>query len=106
MEAAGDLQQTAMASSVFREDKDLSYPPRDMEVIFKSVQILSGLPSVTTAFTVLLGLIYELNLQYHQESRSTSEVAQKIIKGLKTSKVTVKRVKKHSIYYSALQCAW
>ncbi|KAF7645317.1 hypothetical protein LDENG_00206700, partial [Lucifuga dentata] len=68
-----------MAIYVVREDGDLSYPPRDIGIIIEGVTVLSGFPSVTTAFIMLLGLIYALNLQYPKDFRLTFEVAQKIL---------------------------
>lgn len=47
MEASGDLQPETMVITVFVEDEDLSYPPRDIRD--RGVKVLSGLSRVPTA---------------------------------------------------------
>ncbi|XP_051780300.1 uncharacterized protein LOC114645041 [Erpetoichthys calabaricus] len=101
MEASGDLQLAAMAITVFREDEDLSYLPKDIGVIIEGVMVLSGLPTVTMVFIMLLGLIYVLNLQCPKEFKFTFEVAQKILMGLDTKQMTARVKKLHSALQSA-----
>lgn len=51
-----------MAIVVFKEDEDQSNPQWDIE----GLKILSGLPTISTAFIMLLRFLYTLNLQYHK----------------------------------------
>ena len=64
--------------------------PADLGVVLEGQKVLQGLTSVSYAATMLLGLIYGLNLSYPPELRYTFEVLQKIILELYGNKLSNK----------------
>ncbi|KAI9525183.1 hypothetical protein NQZ68_009391 [Dissostichus eleginoides] len=84
-----ELEQATMAIFVIgKEDQFLR--PKDVKVLIEGTEVLNGLPSVATAFAMLFGLIYALNLRYPKELQSTFEVVQKVLMELEGKKMSPK----------------
>nr|XP_033935617.1 uncharacterized protein LOC117443914 isoform X2 [Pseudochaenichthys georgianus] len=86
---AGELEQATMAIFVIGKE-DQFHRPKDVKVLIEGTEVLSGLPSVATAFAMLFGLIYALNLKYPKELQSTFEVVQKVLMELEGKKMSPK----------------
>ncbi|XP_033984230.1 uncharacterized protein LOC117480856 isoform X2 [Trematomus bernacchii] len=86
---AGELEQATMAIFVIGKE-DQFHRPKDVKVLIEGTEVLSGLPSVATAFAMLFGLIYALNLRYPKELQSTFEVVQKVLMELEGKKMSPK----------------
>ncbi|KAI9547530.1 hypothetical protein NQZ68_017083 [Dissostichus eleginoides] len=86
---AGELEQATMAIFVIGKE-DQFHRPKDVKVLIDGTEVLNGLPSVATAFAMLLGLIYALNLRYPKELQSTFEVVQKVLMELEGKKMSPK----------------
>ncbi|XP_034097020.1 uncharacterized protein LOC117563015 [Gymnodraco acuticeps] len=56
---AGELEQATMETFVTGKE-DQFHRPKDVKVLIEGTEVLSGLPSVVTAFAMLFGLIYAL----------------------------------------------
>lgn len=65
-------------------DADVDQLPADVGIIVEGVQVLSGLKDVATAFALLFGIIYDLNLSYPTDLRYTFEYIKKILMELDT----------------------
>ncbi|KAK5621389.1 hypothetical protein CRENBAI_007612 [Crenichthys baileyi] len=78
-DAEMELQQLSMAVFVIRkEGEGLKEPPEDIGIVIEGVDGLHDLTSVASAWALLLGLIYALNLANLKPLRFTFEVFQKI----------------------------
>lgn len=78
--AERDLEQLTMVIFVIRKDGEGEQePPEDVGIVVEGVEALHELSSVSSAFSLLLGIIYALNLQCRKPFRFTSEVLQKIL---------------------------
>uniref|UniRef100_A0A3Q2WII4 Uncharacterized protein n=1 Tax=Haplochromis burtoni TaxID=8153 RepID=A0A3Q2WII4_HAPBU len=53
--------------------------PQDVVIVLEGVEVMGELGNVVLAVTMLLGLVYSLNLSYPLELRYTFEVLQKIL---------------------------
>uniref|UniRef100_A0A8C1JXT4 Uncharacterized protein n=1 Tax=Cyprinus carpio TaxID=7962 RepID=A0A8C1JXT4_CYPCA len=63
---------------IVHEGADATDPYEDVGIIIEGIRILQNLKNVPNACSVLLGVIYALNLAYPQDLRYTFEVFQKI----------------------------
>lgn len=70
-------------------------PPEDIGIVIEGVKVLHELTSVASAYALLLGLIYALNLAYPKSFRFTFEVLQKIVMQLDQHKMSSKV---HNLY--------
>ena len=86
---AAVLDQTAMAIFISTNDDPL-HPTKDIKIIIDGVEVLAELPSVATAFAMLFGLIYTLNLRYPKQLQFTFEFVQKVLMELEAKKMTTK----------------
>ena len=88
--AESELEQVTMAIFIVRKDGDPLRHPEDIGVVIEGVEVLNNLASVASAFAMLLGLIYALNLNYPQKLKLTFEVIQKVFMGLEDQKMSPK----------------
>ena len=79
-----------MAIFIVRKDSDPLRHPEDIGVVIEGVEVLNNLASVASAFAMLLGLIYAVNLSYPQKLKLTFEVIQKVFMGLEDQKMSPK----------------
>lgn len=76
---------TAIAETVFgicvirSEGAEPGDDPQDVVIVLEGVEVMGELGNVVFAVTMLLGLVYSLNLSYPLELRYTFEVLQKIL---------------------------
>uniref|UniRef100_A0A8B9RBM8 Uncharacterized protein n=1 Tax=Astyanax mexicanus TaxID=7994 RepID=A0A8B9RBM8_ASTMX len=86
---AQELDQSAMSIVVAKNDD--SHPPtKDVTIFIEGTQVLSQLPSVATAFVMLFGLIYALNLKYPKKLQFTFEFVQKVLMELEAKTMSPK----------------
>ncbi|XP_077103309.1 uncharacterized protein LOC143756615 [Siphateles boraxobius] len=91
-----DEAQTSMRNTtlgiyvIVHEGADATDAYEDVGIIIEGVQILENLNNVANACSVMLGLIYTLNLAYPQDLRYTFEVFQKIFMELDAHKLSNK----------------
>lgn len=75
---------------VWREGAGVDQKPEDVGVVIEGVTVLSDRPSVACACTMLLGLIYALDLSYPTTLQYTFEVFQKLLLNLDGHKLSDK----------------
>ena len=71
--------------------KDLQRDP-EYGICIEGAEVLAGIPSFTQACTLLMGLIYGLNLSYPKQLKYTFEVFQKLFLELSSLKTSPKVV--------------
>ncbi|XP_077072666.1 uncharacterized protein LOC143746383 [Siphateles boraxobius] len=90
-EAQTSVRNTTLGIYVIvHEGADATDAYEDVGIIIEGVQILENLNNVANACSVMLGLIYTLNLAYPQDLRYTFEVFQKIFMELDAHKLSNK----------------
>ncbi|KAG1934992.1 hypothetical protein F2P79_019699 [Pimephales promelas] len=89
-EAEQVLQQETIAIVVMRDAQGV---PTNIAIILEGQEVLSGLPSVANAVSILLGLLYAFNLEYPKTMKLTFEYIQKVIMDLDPKGMT-KKVKR------------
>ncbi|XP_013886534.1 uncharacterized protein LOC106534417 [Austrofundulus limnaeus] len=88
--------EMAIAETVFgifvirAEGAEADDDPSDVGIVLEGVQVMNDLGNVSFAVSMLLGLVYALNLSYPQELRYTFEVLQKIFLDLDGNKLSNK----------------
>ncbi|XP_068585504.1 uncharacterized protein [Cebidichthys violaceus] len=91
-----ESSQTAMAETVFgilvirKEGAEPSDDPEDVGIILEGVEVLDELGNVPFAVSILLAVVYALNLSYPPELKYTFEALQKIIMELDGNKLSIK----------------
>ncbi|KAM6892967.1 uncharacterized protein PEZ65_023019 [Lycodopsis pacificus] len=91
-----ESSQTAMAETVFgilvirKEGAEPSDDPEDVGIILEGVEVLDELGNVPFAVSMLLALVYALNLSYPPELKYTFEALQKIMMKLDGNKLSIK----------------
>uniref|UniRef100_A0A8C1N7J3 Uncharacterized protein n=1 Tax=Cyprinus carpio TaxID=7962 RepID=A0A8C1N7J3_CYPCA len=84
------MEQLTMAVYViWKEGVEHHEPPADISVVIEGVKVLNELPSFTSAFALLLRMIY-INLAYPKTLRFTFEVFQKVLLQLDQHKMSSK----------------
>ncbi|XP_026042821.1 uncharacterized protein LOC113033338 [Astatotilapia calliptera] len=74
------IAETVFSICVFRsEGAEPGDDPQDVIIVLEGVEVMGELGNVVFAVTMLLGLVYSLNLSYPLELRYTFEVLQKIL---------------------------
>jgi len=73
--------------------RDAQGVPTNIAIILEGQEVLSGLPSVANAVSILLGLLYAFNLEYPKTMKLTFEYIQKVIMDLDPKGMT-KKVKR------------
>lgn len=81
-----ELEQLIMAITVTRA----STSNKDIGIVIKGVEVITGLEDIARACSVLLGLNYALNLDYPSQLKYTFEVFQKLFMELDDSKLSTK----------------
>ncbi|XP_056589329.1 uncharacterized protein si:ch73-321d9.2 [Triplophysa dalaica] len=76
-EAEKEFEKTTMAVFEIRES-DALRRALDISIVIEGVEVLNELPSVACACTMMIGLIYALNLKYPDGLKYTFEAFQKI----------------------------
>ncbi|XP_078029677.1 uncharacterized protein LOC144466491 [Epinephelus lanceolatus] len=76
-DAETELEHTTMAIFVLRDGDALS-PPEDIGLVIDGAEVLNDLSSIASAYAMLFGLMYALNLRYPVELKYTFETFQKI----------------------------
>lgn len=71
-------------------DADVDQLPEDVGIIVEGVQVLSGINDVATAFALLFGIIFGLNLSDPTDLKYTFEFIQKIVMELDTHRLSTK----------------
>ncbi|KAG1930771.1 hypothetical protein F2P79_022092 [Pimephales promelas] len=89
-EAEQVLQQETIAIVVMRDAQGV---PTNIAIILEGQEVLSGLPSVANAVSILLGLLYAFNLESPKTMKLTFEYIQKVIMDLDPKGMT-KKVKR------------
>ncbi|XP_070410925.1 uncharacterized protein [Nothobranchius furzeri] len=85
------LDQTLIGIYVIKHPgSSTDQAPEDVGIIVEGVQVLTGLNDVATAFALLFGIIYDLNLSYPTDLRYTFEFIQKILMELDTHRLSNK----------------
>lgn len=96
MQDVDEGAEMAIAETVFgifvvrAEGAEPGDDPSDVGIVLEGVEVLSNLGNVSFAVSMLLGLVYALNLSYPQELKYTFEVLQKIILDLDGNKLSNK----------------
>ncbi|KAI5608225.1 sterile alpha motif domain-containing protein 3-like, partial [Silurus asotus] len=91
-DAEHDVVATSMHNTTLgnydlvHEGADATDPYEDVGINHKGIQIFRNLNNVANACSVILGLIYALNLAYPQDLRYTFEVFQKLFMELNANK--------------------
>ncbi|XP_051779497.1 uncharacterized protein LOC114646060 isoform X1 [Erpetoichthys calabaricus] len=79
-DAEREIEQTVMGIYVIRrEGEDDTEEAEDVGVVLEGVEVLNELKNIVSAFIMLFGLIYALNLSYPHDLKFTFEVLQKVI---------------------------
>ncbi|MEQ2249224.1 hypothetical protein ILYODFUR_027274, partial [Ilyodon furcidens] len=71
-------------------DGDIDQSLEDVGIIVEGVQVPYELKDVSTAWALLFGIIYDLNLSYPTDLRYTFELIQKILMELDTHRLSTK----------------
>nr|XP_023661204.1 uncharacterized protein LOC111840517 isoform X3 [Paramormyrops kingsleyae] len=96
MDAEHDETQILMSNTTLgiyaikHEGADVADPYEDVGVIIEGIQVLENLDNVANACSMMVGLIYALNLAYPQHLRYTFELFQKIFMQLDANKLSNK----------------
>uniref|UniRef100_A0A8C5PBT4 Uncharacterized protein n=1 Tax=Leptobrachium leishanense TaxID=445787 RepID=A0A8C5PBT4_9ANUR len=75
---------------VISEGADATDPYEDVGIIIEGIKILENLKDVATACSMMLRIIYALNLAYPKDLRYTFETIQKIFMELDANKLSSK----------------
>ena len=86
---AEELEQTTMAIFITGKEDPL-HPPKDIKIVIEETEVLNELPSFATAFAMVFGLIYTLNIKYQKRLQFTFEFVQKVLMELDGKKMTPK----------------
>ncbi|XP_057196120.1 uncharacterized protein LOC130557969 isoform X3 [Triplophysa rosa] len=86
-EAEREFEKTTMAVFVIRESDALSHA-LDISIVIDGVEVLNKLPSVACACTMMIGLIYALNLKYPEGLKYTFEAFQKILMDIENKQMS------------------
>lgn len=90
VEAEKELEQESMAIFVIHPEGDPDVPPTDIGIVIDGVTVLESLPSVASAWVLLFGFIYALNLKYPKALERTFEFIQKVLMELDPSGMSCK----------------
>lgn len=69
---------------------DVDDPPEDVGIIVEGVKVLQELQDFGNACALLFGIIYDLNLSYPSDLKSTFEFIQKILMELDPKRLSIK----------------
>lgn len=87
-EAQRELGQATMAVFLLREN-GLS-TPMECSIVIDGMEILPELSSVASAYAMMFGIIYVLNLRYPEQLKYTFEAIQKIIMDIESRQMSRK----------------
>lgn len=94
-----ELEQTTMAIFITGKEDPL-HPPKDIKIVIEGTEVLNELPSVATAFAMVFGIIFTLNLKYPKRLQFTFEFVQKVLMELDGKKMTPKVTRLTTQLYS------
>ncbi|XP_028433371.1 uncharacterized protein LOC114555277 [Perca flavescens] len=82
-----ELEQTTMAIFITGKEDPL-HPPKNIKIVIEGTEVLNELPSFATAFAMVFGLIYTVNIKYQKRLQFTFEFVQKVLMELDGKKMT------------------
>ncbi|RVE65645.1 hypothetical protein OJAV_G00118470 [Oryzias javanicus] len=90
-ETRADLEQILMGIYVIKHPgADADQSPEDIGIIIEGVTVLEELKDVASAYALLFGLMYDLNLSYPPDLKYTFEFIQKVLMELEPRQLSTK----------------
>ncbi|XP_078800251.1 uncharacterized protein LOC144990914 [Oryzias latipes] len=91
LETGAELEKILIGIYVIKHpDGDAAQAPEDIGIIIEGLAVLQELKDVASAYALLFGLVYGLNLSYPPDLRYTFEFIQEVIMELEPRQLSTK----------------